>query len=290
MWNIILPALTKFAVKKFAITGTKAMILNTAAQVAGAKITQDAAEKRAKSEAASRQANFYTNLRNSAQAAGFNPLSVLNSGSVGAFAAAGEPVMQYGPLSSLNFNDMMNAAEMHNQDMRESEARITNIKSNIELDRQRVALEHARLQNDIDVDRAYLDMASDKHEHEVQNTMSQTNLNAATEYLTTLQAERAQAELTNYRKNNGIEYKTIPLQAKYFDKVSGRWFWGLNPEAFEIGVSEAIAGAGLQAGYDINTNAFPKIGAGLRYIGEMTNVGKLSPGNWLSMQMMRAMQ
>lgn len=80
----------------------------------GTLIDNNIAAKKAKRK----QANFYVNMRNAAQRAGFNPLTVLRSGTAGAYADAG-----YAPaLTSNAFTNMFN-------DMRETDARISNMKA-----------------------------------------------------------------------------------------------------------------------------------------------------------------
>lgn len=74
--------------------------------------------RQAEIKARRKQGNFYVDLRNAAQRAGLNPLTVLRSGTAGAYADAG-----YAPaLTSNAFTNMFN-------DMRETNARISNMKA-----------------------------------------------------------------------------------------------------------------------------------------------------------------
>lgn len=96
--------------------GTK--VKGTMAKVALSGLGTLIDNKMAARSAARKQANFYVNLRNAAQRAGFNPLTVLRSGTAGAYADAG-----YAPaLTSNAFTNMFN-------DMRETDARISNMKA-----------------------------------------------------------------------------------------------------------------------------------------------------------------
>jgi hypothetical protein len=95
-------------------TKAKGAMAQTLISGMGTLIDNKIAAKKAKRK----QANFYVNMRNAAQRAGFNPLTVLRSGTAGAYADAG-----YAPaLTSNAFTNMLN-------DMRETNARISNMKA-----------------------------------------------------------------------------------------------------------------------------------------------------------------
>jgi hypothetical protein len=100
--------------QKIMMSATAKALTSTALSGLGTMYDNQQAEKKAKRK----QANFYVDLRNAAQRAGFNPLTVLRSGTAGAYADAG-----YAPaLTSNAFTNMFN-------DMRETDARISNMKA-----------------------------------------------------------------------------------------------------------------------------------------------------------------
>lgn len=95
-------------------TKAKSAMAQTMISGLGTLIDNQTAARNAKRK----QANFYVDLRNAAQRAGFNPLTVLRSGTAGAYADAG-----YAPaLTSNAFTNMFN-------DMRETDARIKNMEA-----------------------------------------------------------------------------------------------------------------------------------------------------------------
>ena len=105
---------TQVIPQRIMMSATQKALMSTALNAVGTHVDNRQAEKKAKRK----QANFYVNMRNAAQRAGFNPLTVLRSGTAGAYADAG-----YAPaLTSNPFMNMFN-------DMRETDARISNMKA-----------------------------------------------------------------------------------------------------------------------------------------------------------------
>lgn len=100
--------------QRIMMSATAKALTSTALSGLGTMYDNRQAEKKAKRK----QANFYLDLRNAAQRAGFNPLTVLRSGTAGAYADAG-----YAPALTTNaFTNMFN-------DMRETNARIKNMEA-----------------------------------------------------------------------------------------------------------------------------------------------------------------
>lgn len=199
------------------------------AQVGSALIGASAAGKAAK---ASQRGTDLKKLRKEAEAAGFNPLTVLrasggqgfNKGSSGALASA-----SFWSSFANSAGQIAAQFDPHKRKM------------------QRLDLDIAK--------ETLWNMKGDDDRAEIRLSMDQNRL-AMDKFMT-------YGKIAKDDKGNIIfgyggipktmdesEYKVTSLTSSYRDPVSGRVYSSLNPDAFEIGISEAAAGAAMHAGSD----------------------------------------
>ena len=125
MFQMLLPLASKMLTQKVMMSAGAKMMLNAGASALGTALdNQQIKKQNAKAAAAARarQGNFYVNLRNAAQRAGFNPLTVLRSGTAGAYQAEGNSYDTMPLLTSNSFANMLMDAE-------ESQVRMDNMRA-----------------------------------------------------------------------------------------------------------------------------------------------------------------
>ena len=125
MFQMLLPLASKMLTSKVMMSAGAKMMLNVGASALGTHLdNQQIKRQNAKAAAAARarQGNFYVNLRNAAQRAGFNPLTVLRSGTAGAYQAEGNSYDTMPMLTSNSFANMLMDAE-------ESQVRMDNMRA-----------------------------------------------------------------------------------------------------------------------------------------------------------------
>jgi hypothetical protein len=125
MFQMLLPLASKMLTTKVMMSAGAKMMLSAGASALGTHLDNQQIKKqnrRAAAEARARQGNFYVNLRNAAQRAGFNPLTVLRSGTAGAYQAEGNSYDVLPMLTSNSFAKMLMNAE-------ESQVRMDNMRA-----------------------------------------------------------------------------------------------------------------------------------------------------------------
>jgi hypothetical protein len=122
---MLLPLASKLLTSNVMMSAGAKMMLSAGASALGTHLDNKKIKKqnaRAAAAARARQGNFYVNMRNAALRAGFNPLTVLRSGTLGAYQAEGNSYDTLPMLSSNSFANMMMDAE-------ESKVRIDNMRA-----------------------------------------------------------------------------------------------------------------------------------------------------------------
>jgi hypothetical protein len=125
MFQMLLPLASKMLTTKVMMSAGAKMMLSAGASALGTHLDNQQIKKqnrRAAAEARARQGNFYVNLRNAAQRAGFDPLTVLRSGTAGAYQAEGNSYDVLPMLTSNSFANMLMNAE-------ESQVRMDNMRA-----------------------------------------------------------------------------------------------------------------------------------------------------------------
>jgi hypothetical protein len=149
MFQMLLPLASKMLTSKVMMSAGAKMMLNVGASALGTHLDNQQIKKqnaRAAAAARARQGNFYVNLRNAAQRAGFNPLTVLRSGTAGAYQAEGNSYDTMPLLTSNSFANMMMDAEESQVRMDNMRAQERNMQQQQNIDKLNYELRKAELE------------------------------------------------------------------------------------------------------------------------------------------------
>jgi hypothetical protein len=149
MFQMLLPLASKMLTQKVMMSAGAKMMLNVGASALGTHLdNQQIKKENAKAAAAARarQGNFYVNLRNAAQRAGFNPLTVLRSGTAGAYQAEGNSYDTMPLLTSNSFANMLMDAEESQVRMDNMRAQERNMQHQQNMDKLNYDLRRAELE------------------------------------------------------------------------------------------------------------------------------------------------
>lgn len=154
MFQMLLPLAAKAVTSKVMMSAGTSMLLKAGASALGTHLDNkkiqkenERAKKLAEIAAKKKQSNFYVNLRNAAQRAGFNPLTVLRSGTAGAFQNAGIASYTQQPLLTSNsFAEMLQDAEESQVRMDNMRAQERNMQHQQDMDKLNYDLRRAELE------------------------------------------------------------------------------------------------------------------------------------------------
>lgn len=149
MFQMLLPLASKMLTSKVMMSAGAKMMLSAGASALGTHLDNQQIKKRNAAAAAAarrRQGNFYVNLRNAAQRAGFNPLTVLRSGTAGAYQAEGNSYDTLPMLTSNSFANMLMDAEESKVRMDNMRAQERNMQHQQNMDKLNYELRKAELE------------------------------------------------------------------------------------------------------------------------------------------------
>lgn len=196
MFQMLLPLASKMLTQKVMMSAGAKMMLGGAASALGTHLDNQVRERKnaaAMAAAKKRQGNFYVNLRNAAQRAGFNPLTVLRSGTAGAYQAEGNSYDVLPMLTSNSFANML-------QDAEESQVRMDNMRA-----------QERNMQHQQNMDKLNYDLR--KAELETQQTLiSQTLANTLPDNVADMPTEPNLDELTKNTEKEIVGQPTAVLK------------------------------------------------------------------------------
>jgi hypothetical protein len=149
MFQMLLPLASKMLTSKVMMSAGAKMMLSAGASALGTHLDNQKIKKQnalAAASARARQGNFYVNLRNAALRAGFNPLTVLRSGTAGAYQAAGNSYDTLPMLTSNSFANMLMDAEESQVRMDNMRAQERNMQHQQNMDKLNYELRKAELE------------------------------------------------------------------------------------------------------------------------------------------------
>ena len=196
MFQMLLPLASKMLTSKVMMSAGAKMMLSAGASALGTHLDNKQIKKqnaRAAAAARRRQSNFFVNMRNAAQRAGFNPLTVLRSGTAGAYQAEGNSYDTLPMLTSNSFANMLMDAE-------ESQVRMDNMRA-----------QERNMQHQQNMDKLNYDLRKAELETQ-QSLISQTLASTLPDNVADMPTEPNLDEITKNTENEMVGQPTAVLK------------------------------------------------------------------------------